>query len=130
GLIKVGPQSAGAVPGPICYGKGGDKPTVTDANVVLGYIDPDNFNAGALKLDYDSTVKGVTEQIAQPLGISVGHAAWGIHAMVNSGMERALRIVSIERGRDPRAYCMVAFGGAGPLHAARLARQVGIKKVI
>src|SRR5690606_8254042 len=90
----------------------------------------DNFNAGALKLDYDSAVNGVTEQIAEPLGISVGHAAWGIHAMVNSGMERALRIVSIERGRDPRAYCMVAFGGAGPLHAARLARQVGIKKVV
>lgn len=130
GLIKVGPQSAGSVPGPMCYGNGGTQPTITDANVVLGYIDPKNFNGGAIRLDGDASRRGVEASVAKPLGISVGHAAWGIHAMVNSSMERALRIVSIERGRDPRAYAMVAFGGAGPIHASRLARQVGIRKVI
>jgi N-methylhydantoinase A len=130
GLIKVGPQSAGSVPGPMCYGKGGTHPTVTDANVVLGYIDPNNFNGGAIKLDAEASHRGIGELVAKPLGLSVGRAAWGVHAMVNSSMERALRIVSIERGRDPRAYAMVAFGGAGPIHAARLARQVGIRRVI
>ncbi|MGE4239461.1 hydantoinase/oxoprolinase family protein [Ramlibacter sp.] len=130
GLITVGPHSAGSDPGPMCYGAGGTKPTVTDANVVLGYIDPDNFNGGAIRLDLDAARRGVRETIAEPLGLSEGHAAWGIHAMVSSSMERALRIVSIERGRDPREYAMVAFGGAGPIHAARLARQVGIRRVI
>lgn len=130
GLIKVGPHSAGSMPGPMCYGKGGTQPTITDANVVLGYIDPKNFNGGAIQLDGEASRQGVQDVIAQPLGLSVGRAAWGVHAMVNSSMERALRIVSIERGRDPRAYAMVAFGGAGPIHAARLARAVGIRKLI
>ncbi|HEX7126062.1 MAG TPA: hydantoinase/oxoprolinase family protein [Thermodesulfobacteriota bacterium] len=130
GLIRVGPSSAGAVPGPMCYGKGGTDPTVTDSNVVLGYIDPNNFNGGAIRLDGGLAKAGVEEKIAGPLGLSVERAAWGIHAMVNSDMERALRLVSIERGRDPRQYALVAFGGAGPIHAARLARQVGIRKVI
>lgn len=130
GLIKVGPHSAGSVPGPMCYDKGGEQPTITDANVVLGYIDPDNFNGGAIKLNAKASYRGIEDVVAKPLGLTVGRAAWGVHALVNSSMERALRIVSIERGRDPREYAMVAFGGAGPIHAARLARQVGIKRVI
>ena len=130
GLIKVGPASAGAKPGPMCYGIGGTEPTVTDANVVLGYIDPDNFNGGAIRLSLANAVEGIERVVAKPLGLEAGRAAWGVHAMVNSSMERALRIVSIERGRDPRTYALVAFGGAGPIHAARLARQVGIRKVI
>ena len=130
GLIKVGPASAGADPGPMCYGKGGVDPTVTDANVVLGYIDPNNFNGGAIRLDIELAKRGVQENVADPLQLSVERAAWGIHAVVNSSMERALRLVSIERGRDPRQYALIAFGGAGPIHASRLAREVGIRKVI
>lgn len=130
GLIKVGPASAGADPGPMCYRKGGKSPTVTDANVVLGYIDPGNFNGGAISLDLEEARRGVKETVAQPLALSVERAAWGIHALVNSSMERALRLVSIERGRDPREYALIAFGGAGPIHASRLARAVGIRKVV
>lgn len=130
GMIKVGPHSAGSDPGPMCYGRGGRHPTVTDANVVLGYIDPANFNGGAIRLDAEASLAGIREGLAAPLGMSVGRAAWGVHAMVSSNMERALRIVSIERGRDPRHYAMVAFGGAGPIHATRLARQVGIRRVV
>ncbi|MFN3437431.1 MAG: hydantoinase/oxoprolinase family protein [Acidovorax sp.] len=130
GLIKIGPHSAGSDPGPMCYGRGGELPTVTDANVVLGYLDPANFNGGAIQLDAAASERGIRETIADPLGISAGRAAWGVYAMVSSNMERALRIVSIERGRDPRDYAMIAFGGAGPVHAARLARQVGVRRVV
>jgi N-methylhydantoinase A len=130
GMIVVGPDSAGADPGPICYGRGGTEPTITDANVVLGYISPDWFNAGAMKLDAKAAKQGLKDRIGDPLGISAPEAAWGIHLIATSNMENALRIVSVERGRDPRRYAMVAFGGAGPLHAARLARSVGIPTVI
>ncbi|MFM9848328.1 MAG: hydantoinase/oxoprolinase family protein [Hyphomicrobiaceae bacterium] len=130
GMIVVGPDSAGADPGPICYGRGGTEPTITDANVVLGYISPDWFNAGAMQLDARAAEEGLKARIGDPLGISVPEAAWGIHLIATSNMENALRIVSVERGRDPRRYAMVAFGGAGPLHAARLARSVGIPTVI
>ncbi len=130
GLIKVGPESAGADPGPACYGRGGDRPTVTDANLVLGYINPDYFNGGAMRLDRDAAARAIEEQIGKPLGLDAGEAAWGIHALANANMERAMRIVSVERGRDPRKYALVAFGGAGPLHAARLARALGIPKII
>jgi N-methylhydantoinase A len=130
GMIAVGPESAGAEPGPICYGLGGSEPTVTDANVVLGYIAPDWFNAGALRLDAAAAKAGIERRIAAPLGIPAEQAAWGIHLVATSNMENALRLVSIERGRDPRRYAMVAFGGAGPLHAARMARSVGIPTVI
>lgn len=130
GMIAVGPDSAGADPGPICYGRGGTEPTITDANVVLGYISPDWFNAGAMKLDATAAEQGLKARIGDPLGISAPEAAWGIHLIATSNMENALRIVSVERGRDPRRYAMVAFGGAGPLHAARLARSVGIPTVI
>ncbi|MSP67517.1 MAG: hydantoinase/oxoprolinase family protein [Alphaproteobacteria bacterium] len=130
GLVTVGPESAGADPGPICYGRGGARPTVTDANLVLGYLDPDYFNGGAMRLDTAAATAGIQRQIAEPLGLSAAAGAWGIHAVANSNMERAMRVVSVERGRDPRRYAMVAFGGAGPLHAARLARALGIPRVI
>ena len=130
GLIKVGPESAGADPGPVCYGRGGEKPTVTDANVVLGYINPDYFNGGAMRLDAQAAADAVQRHIGAPLGLDAGEAAWGIHTLANANMERAMRIVSIERGRDPRKYALVAFGGAGPLHAARLALALGIPKIV
>ena len=130
GMIAVGPESAGADPGPICYGRGGTLPTITDANVVLGYIDPEWFNAGAMELDKAAAAQGIMEEIGEPLGLELGAAAWGIHLVATMNMENALRIVSVEQGRDPRRYAMIAFGGAGPLHAARLARAVGIPTVI
>lgn len=130
GMIAVGPDSAGAVPGPICYRKGGTLPTITDANVVLGYISPDRFNAGTMTLDVAAATAGIDAHVARPLGLSVHEAAWGVHMIATTNMENALRLVSVERGRDPRNYAMVAFGGAGPLHAARLARRSGVPQVI
>jgi N-methylhydantoinase A len=130
GMIVVGPDSAGAEPGPICYGKGGTQPTVTDASVVLGYISPDWFNAGSMRLDADAAANGIASKIGKTLGISAQQAAWGIHLVATSNMENALRLVSVERGRDPRRYALIAFGGAGPLHAARMARSIGIPSVI
>jgi len=130
GLISVGPESAGADPGPMCYGTGGERPTITDANLVLGYLNPEYFNGGAMSLEPDAAAKGIAEHIAKPLGLSVQEAAWGIHSVANSNMERAMRVVSIERGRDPRKYALVAFGGAGPVHGPRLARAIEIPKLI
>jgi N-methylhydantoinase A len=130
GMIAVGPDSAGAVPGPICYRKGGTLPTITDANVVLGYISPDRFNAGTMTLDVAAATEGLDFHVARPLGVSVAEAAWGVHMIATTNMENALRLVSVERGRDPRNYAMVAFGGAGPLHAARLARRAGVPQVV
>jgi N-methylhydantoinase A len=130
GIIRAGPQSAGAEPGPACYGRSGTQPTITDANVVLGYINPDYFNGGAMRLDVGAARAAVQTQIADPLGLDAGAAAWGIHAVANSSMETAMRVISVERGRDPRDYALVAFGGAGPLHAARLARALRIPAVI
>lgn len=130
GVIHVGPESAGADPGPICYGRGGDRATVTDANLVLGYLNPDFFNAGAMTLDVEAARRGVARDVAEPLGLTVEEAAWGVHTVANGNMERAMRIVSVERGRDPRRYAIVAFGGAGPAHAARIAQSIGASKVI
>jgi len=130
GLITVGPDSAGAVPGPICYGRGGAEPTITDANLVLGYLNPASFNAGTMRLDSKAAEAGIERAIGRPLGLGLHEAAWGIHSIANSNMERAMRIVSIERGRDPRRYALVAFGGAGPLHACRLARRLEIPRVV
>jgi N-methylhydantoinase A len=130
GLITVGPDSSGAEPGPICYGRGGTNPTITDANLALGYLNPDFFNGGAMHLEATGASKAIARDIGEPLGLSVEEAAWGIHSVANANMERAMRIVSIERGRDPRRYAMVAFGGAGPLHACRLARAMEVPRVI
>jgi N-methylhydantoinase A len=130
GLIRVGPESAGADPGPMCYGRGGERATLTDANLVLGYLNVHNFAGGSIALDAEAAARGIRAQIAAPLGLGEVEAAWGVHAVANAAMERAMRTMSMERGRDPRHYALVAFGGAGPLHAARLARVLGIPRVI
>jgi N-methylhydantoinase A len=130
GLIRVGPESAGAEPGPVCYGRGGTAVTISDANLVLGYLDPGRFAGGRMGLDVEAAERAVEEQIAKPLGLSVLQAAWGVHTVANATMERAMRSMSIERGRDPRDYALVAFGGAGPVHACSLARALGVRRVI
>lgn len=130
GIIEVGPQSAGAQPGPACYGHGGTAPTVTDANVVLGYLDPDYFNGGELPLDTEAAERSVRDELAEPLGLQPLEAAWGAHDAVTENMADAIRAVSLERGRDPREFTLVAFGGSGPLHASRIARVLGVPKVL
>ncbi len=121
GLLKVGPDSAGAEPGPVCYGRGGTEPTVTDADLILGYLDPAFFLGGKMKLDLSATENAIKTRIAEPLGISVPEAAWGIHQVVNESMANAARVHAIERGKDPRSFPVFAFGGAGPVHAYRVA---------
>jgi N-methylhydantoinase A/oxoprolinase/acetone carboxylase beta subunit len=130
GVIAVGPESASSTPGPACYGRGGAEPTVTDADVVLGYVNPDYFAGGALRLEPGAAARAIEAKIARPLGLSLQEAAWGIHTIVNTNMELATRIVSIERGRDPRDLTLVAFGGSGPVHGCRLAQALGIPRVI
>ncbi|HZN53017.1 MAG TPA: hydantoinase/oxoprolinase family protein [Methylomirabilota bacterium] len=130
GVIAVGPESASSMPGPVCYGRGGAEPTVTDADVVLGYVNPDYFAGGAMRLEGGAAARAIEAKIARPLGLSLEEAAWGIHAIVNTNMELATRIVSIERGRDPRDLTLVAFGGSGPVHGCRLAQALGIPRVI
>jgi N-methylhydantoinase A len=130
GLVAVGPESAGAVPGPICYGRGGRRATVTDANATLGYLGPQSLRFSGGALDISAARRGVLDEIGQPLGLAAEAAAWAIHAVANASMERAMRLVSIERGRDPRRYAVVAFGGAGPLHAVRIAAALGCPRVI
>jgi len=123
-LLKVGPESAGADPGPACYGRGGSEPTVTDADLILGYLDPDFFLGGKMHLDREAAMRAVEEKIARPLGLNTVEAAWGIHQVVNENMANAARVHAIERGKDPRAYPLFAFGGAGPVHAYRVARAL------
>ncbi len=130
GGLRVGPQSAGAEPGPACYGHGGDDPTVTDASVVLGYINPDYFAAGTLKLDPDRARAAILTKIAEPLGLTLDQAALGIHRVVNAQMAEGMRLVSISRGIDPRAFSLIALGGAGPLHGTALARELGMSRVL
>jgi N-methylhydantoinase A len=130
GLLKVGPESAGADPGPACYGLGGVKPTVTDANLVLGYLNPDYFLGGEMKLYPERAAKAIEEEVAKPLGMKLVEAAEGIYEVVIANMARAMRAVSVERGRDPRTLALIAFGGAGPLHAARMAQQLRVGRVV
>jgi N-methylhydantoinase A/oxoprolinase/acetone carboxylase beta subunit len=130
GVVAVGPESASSTPGPVCYGRGGAEPTVTDADLVLGYLNPEYFAGGAMRLQTGAAARAIEERIAQPLGLSLEDAAWGVHAMVNTNMELATRVVSIERGRDPRDLTLVAFGGSGPVHGCRLAQALGIPHVI
>ena len=130
GIVAVGPQSAGAQPGPACYGKGGQAPTVTDANLALGYLDPDYFNGGDMPLDRAATAEAITRDIGTPLGLDTQPAAWGICEAVTENMADAIRAVSLERGYDPREFALVAFGGSGPLHAARIARALRVPKVL
>ena len=130
GVIAVGPESAGSTPGPACHGRGGGEPTVTDANLLLGYLNPEYFAGGTMRLDAEAARLAVERKVARPLGLSLDQAAWGIHQIVTSNMELATRVVSIERGRDPRDLTLIAFGGAGPVHGCRLARALGIPRVI
>jgi N-methylhydantoinase A len=129
GTIQVGPDSAGSQPGPACYGLGGEEPTVTDANILLGYLSPDRFAGGSMKLDH-AAAENALRKVAEPLGLTVTEAAWGVHAIVNLNMELATRVVSIERGHDPRRLALVATGGSGPVHACRLAMALGLPRVI
>jgi len=117
GLLQVGPGSAGADPGPACYGRGGTAPTVTDADLLLGYLDPGFFLGGQMSLDLDAARRAIEEHVARPLGLSATQAAWGIHQVVNENMANAARIHAIERGKNARQLPILAFGGAGPVHA-------------
>ena len=130
GGLRVGPQSAGSDPGPACYGLGGDEATVTDASVVLGYLDPDYFAGGKLTLEPDLAERAVAERVAGPLGMTTAQAALGIHRVLNTQMAEGIRLVSVRQGVDPRGYALVPLGGAGGLHATALARELGITKVI
>lgn len=130
GMLKVGPQSAGADPGPVCYDTGGTEVTVTDAHVVLGNIHPDSFLGGKLKLNKQKAEMAIEERIARPLDIGLMEAAYGIIRIVNAHMEQAIKSISTERGYDVREFMLVAFGGAGPLHATQLAVALRIPKVI
>ena len=130
GGLRVGPRSAGAIPGPVCYGRGGTEPTLTDANVALGFIHPGELADGEVRIDPEAAAAVIGERIAKPLGLSLLAAAEGIHRIANARTMRALRSVSTERGRDPRDFILMAFGGSGPIHAAGLARELAIGKVI
>ena len=130
GGLRVGPQSAGAAPGPACYGHDGDEATVTDASLVLGFLNPSYFAGGTLSLDIDRARAALEAKIAAPLGLSVERAALGIHRVVNAQMAEAMRLVSIRQGFDPRDFALVALGGAGPVHAAPLAEELSIATVV
>jgi N-methylhydantoinase A len=130
GLLAVGPASAGAQPGPACYGRGGTRPTVTDADFALGYLDPDAFHGGQLKLDADAAKRAIEEHVAKPLGVDVTRAADGIYQVINANMATALGVVSVQRGYDPREFVLIVAGGAGPIHAGPIARELEIPLVL
>ncbi len=130
GILKVGPESAGADPGPACYAKGGGRPTLTDANLILGVIGHDRFLGGEMALDLDAARQAIADGVARPLGISEDEAAWGIHETVNEDIARAFRVHAAERGIDQRGFSIVAFGGCGPMHATAVARKLRAARVI
>ncbi len=130
GAPKVGPESAGAVPGPVCYGRGGTAPTITDCNLVLGYLDPGGLTGGTMRLDLEAARAAVARDLAEPLRCSIEEAAYGMLRLAAATMMRAIRAVSVERGRDPRLFAMLAFGGNGPLFAAGIAAELGIGRII
>jgi N-methylhydantoinase A len=130
GILQVGPKSAGADPGPVCYGKGGTEPTVTDANVLLGRINPGFFLGGGIQLDVEAARRAIQTKIAEPLGMSLEPACEGILTVVNAGMVRGIRVVSVEKGYDVREFTLLAFGGAGPLHGCDLARNLKMPRVL
>jgi N-methylhydantoinase A len=130
GGLRVGPESAGASPGPACYGAGGDKPTVTDAHLVLGRLSAQRFLGGRMNLDVDAATRVIETNVAGPLGLSLAAAASGVLAIANATMANAVRAVTTERGLDPRDFALVAYGGAGPLHAVDIARELAIRTVI
>jgi N-methylhydantoinase A len=130
GLLHIGPQSAGAVPGPACYNKGGIEPAVTDANVVLGYLDPSYFLGGGMKLDKKLAAKAIEEKVAAPLKLSIEEAAYAMWGAVNASMSNVIQDITIWRGIDPREYLMVSGGGAGGLHIVAIAEELGVKQVL
>jgi len=130
GGLKVGPQSAGAEPGPACYNRGGQEATVTDSSLVLGYLNPDYFGAGEIKLNVELSQKAINDNVAKPLGLGYAEAAAGIQRVVNNNMADQLRLVSVYKGYHPRDFSLVAFGGAGPVSAGRLMEILGLKEVI
>jgi N-methylhydantoinase A len=130
GLLTVGPESAASQPGPACYNRGGDLPTVTDADLVLGFLNEGYFLGGTMKLSREKARAAIKKHIAAPLGISIEQAAWGIHRLVNENMANAARVHIIEKGLDPRHFSMMAFGGAGPVHAYHVARQLNAPQLI
>jgi N-methylhydantoinase A len=130
GSLQIGPESAGATPGPVCYDKGGAMPTVTDANVILGYINPQHLVGGAVKLNAFKAKQVFTTTVATPMKMSIEQAAYGAHQIAASNMIRAIKAVSTERGRDPREFALFAFGGNGPLFAAGMAKSLGMSRVV
>ena len=130
GMLEVGPQSAGATPGPACYGKGGELPTVTDANLVLGYLQPNAVLGGSVTLDKNKATQAVQTHIADPLNIDLAHAAFGISAIVNQNMSNAIRRITIEKGYDPRDFALICAGGAAGMHIIALAEEMGIGTIL
>lgn len=130
GALRVGPQSAGADPGPVCYGKGGHQPTVTDAHLVLGRLNPESPVGGLARLDLESASRAIQGKVAVPLAMSLEEAAQGMLAVTEANMERAIRVISVERGHDPRQFVLLPFGGAGPLHGVGLAAKLGISRIL
>ena len=130
GRLTVGPDSAGADPGPACYGQGGDEPTVTDADLMLGYLDPEFFLGGQMRLDAAAAARAIEARIGRPLGLEPVRAAWGIHQLVNENMASAARIHAVERGKDIEKFPLFAFGGAGPVHAWRIAKILRCPRVV
>jgi N-methylhydantoinase A len=129
GFLKVGPRSAGAEPGPVCYGLGNDQPTVTDANVVMGVLDPKVLLGGRMPIDHDRAFAAI-EALGAEIGLGALETAAGIAQVVTANMARAIRLISVQRGHDPRDYCLVPFGGGGPAHGGRLARELGMRRIL
>lgn len=130
GLLRVGPRSAGARPGPACYALGGKQPTVTDANLVLGYLGTQGFASGSMKLDAGAARAAIEREVARPLAVDVERAAWAIHDAVNANMASAIHVITVQRGLDPREHTLVGFGGAGPMHMTGVAERFGIATLI
>ena len=130
GFLRVGPESAGSTPGPVCYGRGGSRPTVTDADLLIGYLGAERFWGGRLRLDEEGAREAFRRQVAEPLGVDVVRAAYGAHQVVNANMVDAIREVSVRRGHDPRRFVLVAAGGAGPIHACAIARELDIGLIL
>ena len=130
GALRVGPKSAGAEPGPVCYGRGGTEPTVTDCDLLLGYLDKGSLLGGDLPIDHARGQAAIRKRLAEPLGVDARTAAAAVIDVVNHAMAEALKIVSVQRGHDPREFTLAAFGGAGPLHAAALADELGIAEIL
>jgi len=130
GLLRMGPQSAGADPGPACYGRGGTEPACTDANLVLGYLSAEYFAGGRLRLDAEAARRAIAERVARPLGMSLTEAAHGMYQVINVNMASAIREISVQKGYDPREFPLICAGGAGPVHAARIAAELGIGRIL